>query len=44
MPDLIFVGLTIAFFALTAWLTAFAERLMPVPARERAEDAREETP
>jgi hypothetical protein len=31
MGDLIYLGITLAFFALTAWLAGFAERIMPAP-------------
>jgi hypothetical protein len=44
MRDLIFVGLTLAFYALSVWLVAFSDRIMPAPARERAENAREDAP
>lgn len=42
MQDVIFIGLALAFFGLTAWLATFADRIMPVSARERSEEGREE--
>lgn len=43
MGDVTYLGVTVAFFALTAALAAFAERIMPrVAPREGSEPAREE--
>ena len=40
--DFFYVGLVLAFFALTAGLASFAERIMPQPVRERSEDGARE--
>ena len=42
--DLTYIALTVAFFVLTVGLAAFAERIMPQPTRDRADEAREELP
>lgn len=41
MGDVIYLGLTVAFFAATAALAAFADRIMPRPTREGGETGRE---
>lgn len=43
MRDLIFVGLVLAFYALSLWLVAMSDRIMPQRAGERMEE-REEAP